>query len=152
MQKVDYDLLSSQIISLSEGVEDEIANFSNFSALINSYLEDVNWVGFYFVKNSKLVLGPFQGQIACTYISFDKGVCGYCYRENKTVKVDNVHEFPGHIACDSRSNSEVVIPIHKDNEIYALLDIDSTSLSRFSNEDVKGLEKVVNAIEKVLNR
>ena len=126
---------------------DIIAYFSNLSALLNEYLDDINWVGFYFVKNENLVLGPFQGKVACTDIEKGKGVCGTSLQSDETILVENVHEFKGHIACDSASNSEIVIPIHKDNKVFALLDIDSPLLSRFTLADKELLEEVVKEIE-----
>ena len=126
---------------------DIVAYFSNLSALLNEYLDDINWVGFYFVKDDNLVLGPFQGKIACTDIEKGKGVCGTCLEKDETIVVDNVHEFEGHIACDSASNSEIVIPIHKDNKVYALLDIDSPSFERFKEEEKELLVEVVRKIE-----
>ena len=126
---------------------DIVAYFSNVSALLYECLEDVNWVGFYFVKKDRLVLGPFQGKVACVEIAPGKGVCGKSLKEDRVILVENVHEFEGHIACDSASNSEIVLPVHKDNKVYALLDIDSPLLSRFKEEDRKLFIEVVEKIE-----
>jgi len=128
----------------------EISVLSNASALLNSYLEDVSWVGFYLLKNNELILGPFQGRIACTNIPVGKGVCGTAILKLETQIVKNVHEFEGHIACDSRSNSEIVIPIFVHNKPYGVLDIDSTSFQRFTQEDEKELSLFLKEITKVL--
>lgn len=125
------------------GESDLIANLSNASALLNVFLEEINWVGFYLVKDTQLVLGPFQGLPACIRIPFDKGVCGYVATTKQTALVQNVHEFVGHIACDSATNSEIVVPIIKDNELMGVLDIDSPLLNRFSKTDQHYLEKFV---------
>lgn len=147
---MNYETLIKQINAITEDVEDEISNFSNISAILNEFIEDINWVGFYFLKNGKLVLGPFQGKVACTEIEIGKGVCGTAVKNDEVLLVKNVHEFPGHIACDSRSNSEIVLPIHKNDAIYGVLDVDSTTIDRFSDEDKNGLKLVVQAIEKIL--
>lgn len=128
----------------------EITTLSNASALLNNYLKDVSWVGFYLFKDNHLILGPFQGRVACTTIELDKGVCGKAARELKTVIVPNVHEFEGHIACDSRSNSEIVIPIIIKNKLYGVLDIDSTSFNRFNEIDEKELSTFIDNLSKVL--
>ncbi len=122
----------------------EITTLSNASALLNSYLEDISWVGFYLFKDSKLILGPFQGRVACTTIELNNGVCGKCASTLETVIVPNVHEFEGHIACDSRSNSEIVLPIIINNKLYGVLDIDSTSFNRFNETDKENLEIFIN--------
>ncbi len=142
--------IAEQMKSLLEGVEYEISNLANASALIYDSMEELNWAGFYILHDGKLRLGPFQGKIACTEIPVGKGVCGTAVAENRTIVVDNVHEFKGHIACDSASNSEIVIPIHKNGEIYGVLDIDSTSFARFTEEDRAELEKCVRLIENSL--
>ena len=118
----------------------EISILSNAAALLNEYLEDISWVGFYLHKDNKLILGPFQGKIACSEIEIGKGVCGTCAKELCAQVVENVHLFKGHIACDSRSNSEIVLPIIIKKKLYGVLDIDSTSFSRFSEIDKKELE------------
>lgn len=128
----------------------EITTLSNASALLNDYLKDVSWVGFYLFKDNHLILGPFQGKVACTTIELDKGVCGKAARELKTVIVPNVHLFEGHIACDSRSNSEIVIPIIIKNKLYGVLDIDSTSFNRFTETDEKELSTFIDNLSKVL--
>ena len=114
--KTNYKLLNEQLKNIIDGVEDNISNLSNASALLFEELEDINWAGFYLVKNNDLYLGPFQGRIACTKIPYGKGVCGTALMNKQTLIVKNVHEFPGHIACDSRSNSEIVTPIFKDGK------------------------------------
>lgn len=122
--------------------EDFIAAVSNVSAVINSSLKDLNWCGFYFVKNNELVLGPFQGKVACTHIPFSKGVCGACYTSKKAIRVADVHEFAGHIACDSASNSELVVPIIKNEEVVALIDLDSPLINRFTQDDEDTLVEI----------
>ena len=137
-----YDLLIKQVESLIDDSKNYISSFANVSALLFEEQEDINWAGFYLVENGNLVLGPFQGKIACSYIPYGKGICGTCLKDKKAIVVKNVHEFPGHIACDSRSNSEIVVPIFKGKEVFAVLDIDSESLNRFDDIDKNGLEKV----------
>ncbi len=139
--------IADELRSLIEGVEYELSNLANASALIYDAMEGLNWAGFYIMYDGKLRLGPFQGKIACTEIAVGKGVCGTAVAEDRTLVVDNVHEFKGHIACDSASNSEIVIPIHKDGRIYGVLDIDSTEFARFSDDDRKELEKCVKILE-----
>ena len=143
----DYDLMCRQLESLSEGVAWDITVLSNAAALIWETLEDINWAGFYLMKDGKLLLGPFQGKPACTVIEVGKGVCGTAVAEDKTQLVKNVHEFPGHIACDSASNSEIVVPVHAEGSVYGVLDIDSPLLGRFSEEDRDGLEAFVRVLE-----
>ena len=126
-----------------------ITNLSNASALLKEYLDDINWVGFYLMRDGELRLGPFQGKTACVRIKVGKGVCGTAVSENKTQLVDDVHAFPGHIACDCASNSEIVVPIRVNNEIVGVLDIDSPIFSRFSEEDRVNLEESVSIIEKI---
>lgn len=128
----------------------DITTLSNSSALLNMYLEDINWVGFYLLKNNQLILGPFQGKVACTNIKIGRGVCGTCIQEEKTILVPNVHEFKGHIACDSASNSEICIPIYANNKLYGLLDIDSPILNRFNDIDKINLEKLCKMINENL--
>lgn len=146
--KTDYALLTEQAKSLTEGVPHYIANLANISALIYHSIPDLNWAGFYLTEDDKLVLGPFQGRTACIEIPLGKGVCGTAAYEDRTVLVEDVHRFPGHIACDGASNSEIVIPLHKNGKVAAVLDIDSPVLNRFSEEDRRGLEQLVQAIEK----
>ncbi len=135
-----------------EGIKYEVSLLSNACALLNTYLTDISWVGFYLFKDTKLILGPFQGLVACTEIEIGKGVCGTCAKTRETQIVENVHEFPGHIACDSRSNSEIVLPIIINNKLYGVLDIDSTSFNRFSKVDEKELSKFIEKISKVLEQ
>lgn len=137
----DYSLLLSQLQALTESERDTIANLSNASAVINMNLENINWVGFYLVRENQLVLGPFQGKTACIRIDFGKGVCGTAAATDTTQVVPDVHAFPGHIACDGASRSEIVIPIHHDGRLAAVLDIDSPLPDRFSPKDRAGLEQ-----------
>lgn len=141
-----YPILLNQFLGLSEGEKDPLPNMANLSALIYSALEDVNWTGFYLLKEGMLVLGPFQGLPACIRIPLGKGVCGTAAAEERTVLVRNVHEFPGHIACDSASNSEIVIPLMKDGRLLGVMDIDSPILSRFDEEDQNGLEQLASIL------
>lgn len=134
-----YANLAAQSSSLLEGEQDLIANAANCAALLYHSLPDVNWAGFYFFKEGELVLGPFQGSPACVRIAMGKGVCGTAAQLRQTVVVENVHEFPGHIACDSASNSEIVVPLIKDGRLIGVLDVDSPSLARFDDEDAQGL-------------
>lgn len=144
---VDYESLAAQAQALIEGVPHRTANLANLSALIYETLPDLNWAGFYFLENGVLVLGPFQGRPACIEIPVEKGVCGAAVRENRSQLVGDVHAFIGHIACDSVSRSELVVPIRKDGVPVGVLDLDSPSLSRFTEADRDGLERVVRAIE-----
>ena len=141
-----YLNLHPQIQSLLAGETDLYANLANIAAAIHDIF-GFFWVGFYLVKGDELVLGPFQGPVACTRIPFHKGVCGYAYTERKTVIVPNVDEFPGHIACASDSKSEIVIPVFHENRVILVLDVDSDSLNDFSKEDQIGLEKIMGIIE-----
>lgn len=151
MSNDKYELLAQQLQALIEGKPDLIANLSNASAAINEALENINWAGFYLVKENMLVLGPFQGKPACIRIPFGKGVCGTAAKKDETQLVKDVHEFPGHIACDSASRSEIVIPIHnKSGAVAAVLDIDSPELDRFDETDQSGLEHCVKILEKYL--
>ncbi|WP_315168066.1 GAF domain-containing protein [Metaclostridioides mangenotii] len=147
---MDYSLLTKQIVSVIENEKDFIANTSNISAILYDAIEDINWLGFYFIKDGGLVLGPFQGKVACTRINIGKGVCGTSVSRKKTQLIDDVHKFPGHIACDSASNSELVIPIIIKGEVKAVLDIDSTTFSRFSEEDQVGLENLIDEVKHYL--
>lgn len=135
-------MILKEIQSITENEKDLIANLSNISAILNEHLNNINWVGFYLMKDHELVLGPFQGKPACIRIPVGKGVCGTCVQEKKTLRVANVHQFAGHIACDSASNSEIVLPIIKEDQVVAVLDIDSPLLDRFSEEDEKMLTEI----------
>src|SRR5881227_1841541 len=146
-----YDQLASQLSSLLAGERDLIANAANFSSLIFHSLPDLNWAGFYLEKDGELVLGPFQGQPACVRIKIGQGVCGAGAAKCETVIVPNVHEFPGHIACDSASNSEIVIPLMKGYKLIGVLDLDSPLPARFDREDAEGLEKLVRILLSSLN-
>ncbi len=143
-----YNYMNLKLTGLICEEPDWLANLSNASALLWLLLEDINWAGFYLHKNDELVLGPFQGKPACTHIALGKGVCGTAADKLQTQLVKNVHEFPGHIACDSASNSEIVIPIIKDNKLIGVLDIDSPILNRFDETDKIHLEKFVSNIVK----
>ena len=144
------DLLVEQLESLISSDKYEITSLSNMSALIFNSLPDVSWAGFYLVRDGQLILGPFQGKIACTEIKFGRGVCGTTAEKKETIIVKNVHEFPGHIACDSESNSEIVVPIFKNGELYGVLDLDSKKLERFDEKDKELLESLVKVLEKKL--
>ena len=148
----DYKLMNSQLMSLSEGVGWDITILSNAAALLWDSLEDINWAGFYLVRGGRLELGPFQGKPACTVIEIGKGVCGTAVAQDRTQLVKNVHEFPGHIACDSASNSEIVVPMHAGGNIFGVLDIDSPILARFDEEDKAGLEAFVRILESILEK
>lgn len=137
-----YELLQQQLKAILDGESDVIANLSNVSAILNGALKEINWVGFYLMKNGSLILGPFQGKLACVHIEIGRGVCGTAVKEECTQLVDDVHVFPGHIACDSASNSEIVVPLKKDGKILGVLDIDSPKLARFDKEDQIHLEKI----------
>ena len=147
---VNYKTLCAQMAALTEDVPHEVANLANASALIWQTLPDINWAGFYKMENGILVLGPFQGKPACIEIPVGRGVCGAAVAEDKTQLVYDVHQFPGHIACDGASNSEIVVPIHVDGKIWGVLDIDSPLVGRFNEADQEGLEAVVRILEQVL--
>jgi len=136
-----YKSLFPQLKALTEGEQDQIANMANIAAAIKESI-DFFWVGFYRVVGDKLLLGPFQGPVACTTIAFGKGVCGSAWKEKKTIIVPNVDEFPGHIACSSKSSSEIVVPVIKNNKVIAVLDIDSDELNSFSDIDAYWLQKI----------
>jgi GAF domain-containing protein len=141
-----YQEMNQVLKALLAGEHDMIANLSNAAALLYQYLPDINWAGFYLWKNNELVLGPFQGKVACMHIPYGKGVCGTCIKELKTQRVENVHEFPGHIACDSASNSEIVIPMIIKDQIIGVLDIDSPIFSRFNEVDEAYLTEFVHIL------
>jgi len=148
---MDYTLLCSQLNSLAEAEGWYVSLLANAAALLYDSLEDVNWAGFYLMREGRLSLGPFQGKVACIHIPVGKGVCGAAVRDDATRLVPDVHAFPGHIACDSASNSEIVIPIHgQDGGIVGVLDIDSPLLNRFTEADRAGLEAFVRALEAAL--
>lgn len=149
MQKQEfYQSLVKQTESLITGEPNIIANMANISALLFTSLDDVNWAGFYLIDSpSELVLGPFQGNPACIRIPVGKGVCGTAAATAQTQLVEDVHAFAGHIACDAASNSEIVIPVHKNGEVFAVLDIDSPSIARFDADDKLGLEALVACFE-----
>lgn len=147
----NYNLLSKQLQSLIEDETNLIAILSNTSALLNDNLDQINWVGFYLIDNQELILGPFQGHPACVHIAIGKGVCGTAVAQNQTQCIADVHQFPGHIACDAQSKSEIVIPLHQNNEIIGVLDIDSPINSRFTEEDQRQLENLVSIIEQQLS-
>jgi L-methionine (R)-S-oxide reductase len=144
-----YETLIPQIEALVTGETDQVANFSNIVAALKQTM-DFFWVGFYIVKNNQLVLGPFQGPIACTRIDFGKGVCGASWKQKKTILVPDVDAFPGHIACSSASKSEIVLPAFKNGEVALVLDVDSDKLNDFDSVDQDALERVMRIIEKLL--
>ncbi len=145
-----YSQLTAQARSLVEGERDMIANMANISALLFNQMDDVNWAGFYLYKEDQLVLGPFQGQPACIRIPMGKGVCGTAAATKTVQRIEDVHQFEGHIACDAASNSEIVIPIVVDNQLVGVLDIDSPNLSRFTAEDEAGLCEIVGVLSRTL--
>ncbi|MFP7299485.1 GAF domain-containing protein [Neobacillus niacini] len=139
----NYELVKKQLAALLHGEKNQIANLSNTSALLNQFLDRINWVGFYLMdENNELVLGPFQGLPACVRIPLGKGVCGTSAKTRETVRVADVHQFPGHIACDAASNSEIVIPLIKDGQLLGVLDIDSPEKNRFDELDQEKLEEL----------
>ncbi|AWH87204.1 GAF domain-containing protein [Limnobaculum parvum] len=141
-KKAFYTELHRDLAALITGEPNLIATFANASALLFERLEAVNWAGFYLLQGDELVLGPFQGKIACTRIPVGRGVCGTAVEENRIQRIDDVHQFEGHIACDSASNAEIVLPVYQGSHIIAVLDIDSTVFGRFDSDDQQGLEKV----------
>ncbi len=145
-----YPMLISQLSALVEGIPHPMANLANASALLKEALEDVNWAGFYLIQGEKLVLGPFQGRPACIEIPVGKGVCGSAVAQNRPLLVEDVHQFAGHIACDSTSRSEIVLPFYKNGAIAGVLDIDSPIPARFDEEDLAGLEQFVRLLERAL--
>ena len=147
---MDYKELNDQLRALVDGIPHRIANLANASALLYSTLDRLNWAGFYEVSGDRLVLGPFQGLPACIEIPMGRGVCGTAANENRTLVVSNVHEFPGHIACDSASNSEIVVPLHIDGRVAYVLDIDSPVFNRFVEADRAGLEEFASILEEAL--
>jgi GAF domain-containing protein len=138
-----YASLAQQLTGLLEGERDMVANAANMSALIYQFLPDLNWAGFYFIRGGELVLGPFQGKTACVRIAVGRGVCGTAVERQESVVVPDVHAFPGHIACDSASRSELVVPLIKDGRVLGVLDLDSPNPNRFDDEDREGCETLV---------
>ena len=147
---VNYNFVAQRLVALTDGIPYETDNLANASALLWQYLPEINWVGFYKMTDGLLVLGPFQGKTACVKIQVGRGVCGTAVAEDKVQLVYDVHDFPGHIACDSASNSEIVLPIHVNGVVWGVLDIDSPYVGRFTEEDQKGLEKIVSILERIL--
>lgn len=144
------ELLLQQVRALTQGVPHTIANLANTAAAIWQNMENINWAGFYLLQGDMLVLGPFQGKPACIEIPVGKGVCGAAAAQEKAQLVKNVHDFPGHIACDSASNSELVVPIFKNGKVWGVLDIDSPLIGRFSEEDARAMEALVQILEQTL--
>ncbi len=151
-KETNYSLISKKLASLIEDENNLIAILSNTSALLKDTMAQVNWVGFYLIEDNELILGPFQGHPACVHIAIGKGVCGTAVSENKTQRVGDVHHFPGHIACDTNSKSEIVIPLNVNGKMIGVLDIDAPIVNRFSQEDQDGLENIVHIIEKQLSQ
>ncbi len=147
---MDYTELNQELAALISGIPYETANLANASALLWQHLDNINWAGFYKMEDGKLVLGPFQGKPACIVIPVGRGVCGTAVAQDQTQLVADVHQFPGHIACDSASNSEIVIPIHVNGKIWGVLDIDSPTFNRFTQADQTGLEAFVKILENTL--
>ena len=152
VKETNYSMVTKQLSSLIEGETNLIAILSNTSALLNDALDQVNWVGFYLIEGNGLILGPFQGHPACVHIAIGKGVCGTAVSENTTQRVSDVHQFPGHIACDANSQSEIVVPVRINNEVIGVLDIDAPIKDRFSQEDQDGLEQIVHILENQLSQ
>lgn len=142
----DYSMICRQLEGLIDGEKDRVANLANCSALLWQELTGINWVGFYLIKRKKLVLGPFQGKPACSRIEIGQGVCGTAAAISKTVIVADVHQFPGHIACDLTSKSEIVVPMLKDGQLIGVLDIDSPAVDRFDHRDQQGLEELLQVL------
>ena len=143
----EYELLTEQALALISGETDLTANLANISALLNMNLNNINWVGFYLLKDKQLLLGPFQGKVACVRIDLDKGVCGKAFSTNTTQRIADVHEFPGHISCDAQSQSEIVVPINCKGNTVAVLDIDSPIKNRFDEIDEQGLKHFISKIQ-----
>lgn len=150
VKRPDYKTAAMQLQSLIEDNEYEITALSNAAAMIWELLDEINWAGFYLMRDGILILGPFQGKVACTRIPVGKGVCGTAVAQDCVQLVKNVHEFPGHIACDSASNSEIVLPLHRNGAVYGVLDIDSPVLARFTEEDRQGLGMLAEVLEQNL--
>ena len=150
-KRAQYAALAAQIRALLDGEDDWICAMANVSAAIFDMLPELNWAGFYRVKDGNLILGPFQGKVACIHIPMGKGVCGTAAERDETQVVPDVHAFPGHIACDSASNAEIVLPIHRDGGVVAVLDIDSPVIGRFTEADRAGLEGFVRVLEEQIS-
>jgi len=146
MLKTDYELLQKQFTALVENETDFIAICAQLTALLFAELNEVNWVGFYYLKENELILGPFQGKVACMRIPMGRGVCGAVAKTKAALIIDDVHRFADHIVCDSASNSEIVLPLMKNNELMGVLDIDSPKLNRFTTDDLLGLQKILRVI------
>jgi GAF domain-containing protein len=149
---MDYQLLKQQTQEMVRDQNYLITILSNTSALLYQSMENLNWLGYYLYRDGQLILGPFQGKVACEIIPLDKGVCGKAARDRKTVLVKDVHQFAGHIACDSASNSEIVIPIIINGQLFGVLDIDSPLIGRFSEDDKAKLEEIVRILEKRISQ
>ena len=145
-----YAIIKDQLLAITADIPHPIANLSNISALLNQAIPDINWVGFYLMHDGKLVLGPFQGKVACVEIAVGKGVCGTAVEKDEVQLITDVHTFPGHIACDGASRSEIVLPLHKNGNVVGVLDIDSPLLGRFTEDDKKGLLEIIPIIENIL--
>ncbi len=148
----DYKSMLAQLDALVRDVPHPVADYANASALLFETMEDINWAGFYFLEGETLVLGPFQGKTACIEIPVGRGVCGTAAARNETQLVYDVHQFPGHIACDSASNSEIVVPLRRDGAVYGVLDIDSPRIGRFTQADREGLEAVARLLEETVGQ
>lgn len=149
---INYFEIAQQLQALVEGVPYPVSNLANASALLWQAMPDINWVGFYKLVDGRLVLGPFQGKPACIVIPMGRGVCGTAAQERRTVRVENVHDFPGHIACDSASNSEIVLPLTENGALWGVLDIDSPTLSRFTEADEAGLTQIAAILSDMLSK
>ena len=150
MTTTDYDLLDVQLRALTETEPDVLANCANFVALLYDAMTDINWLGIYVRRGDELVLGPFQGKPACVHIPMGRGVCGTAAEKMETLRVANVHEFSGHIACDIASQSEIVVPLIRNGELLGVLDIDSPTLARFNEQDQSGIEKLCRSFEQMI--
>jgi L-methionine (R)-S-oxide reductase len=147
-----YRFMNTKLVGMLSAESDWLANLCNASALMNLLLDDINWVGFYLSKgDNELILGPFQGKPACVHLYYGKGVCGNAAQSKEVQLVPDVHEYPGHVACDADSQSEIVLPIMIENRVVGVLDIDSPILNRFDNEDQTGLEKIVETLVQYIN-
>ncbi|WP_057911407.1 GAF domain-containing protein [Peribacillus muralis] len=146
----NYELVQKQLSALIEDETNRIANLSNAAALLNQFLDEINWVGFYLYEENQLILGPFQGLPACVRIPMGRGVCGTSAATKKTLRIEDVHQFPGHIACDAASRSEIVIPLMQNGKLIGVLDIDSPITNRFDEIDQYGLEKFAEILSKSL--